>query len=54
MIWMSEESERATRKKRVDKALREAGWSPIVDFVKGARYTTGAVREYETSEGPAD
>jgi len=51
---MSEESERATRKKRVDKALREAGWSPIVDFVKGAKYNTGAVREYETSEGPAD
>lgn len=48
------EDEWTTRKKRVEKALREAGWSPIADFVKGAKYDTASVREYETDEGPAD
>ena len=48
------EDEWTTRKKRVEKALREAGWWPIVDFAKGAKYDNAAVREYETDEGPAD
>jgi type I restriction enzyme R subunit len=48
------EDEWTTRRKRVDKALRESGWTRIVDFVKGAKYTDEAVREYETTEGPAD
>jgi len=50
----SPKDERTTRKQLVEKALREAGWRPIVDFVKGRKYDTAAVREYETSEGPAD
>src|SRR2546427_4073989 len=47
----------STRKKFIDKALQEAAWKPIIDFadfVKGIRHETFAVREYETSEGPAD
>ncbi len=47
----------STRKKLIDKALQESGWNPIIDFAgfaKGARQGTFAVREYETSEGPAD
>ena len=51
---ISKESEATTRRLRVDKALRNAGWGPIVDFVKSANYQNGAVREYETLEGPAD
>ena len=46
--------EHQTRMQFIEKALRETGWSPIVDFVKGGKYDTGAVREYETAEGPAD
>ncbi len=47
----------STRKKLIDKALQETGWNPIIDFAdfaKGARHETFAVREYGTSEGPAD
>src|SRR2546422_7703602 len=47
-------NEKETRKLVVDKVLQQTGWWPIVDFVKGAKYNTVAVREYETSEGPAD
>jgi type I restriction enzyme R subunit len=47
-------SEDETRRQLVEKALRASGWSPIVDFTKGTKYDTGAVREYETSQGPAD
>lgn len=42
-----------TRRWLVDKALREAGWE-IRDYRRGERYTTEAVREYETETGPAD
>ena len=48
------EDEWTTRRERVDKALREAGWRHIVGFAKGAKYDNEAVREYETAEGPAD
>ena len=48
------EDEWTTRRQRVEKALREAGWTNIIDFVKGTKYDTAAVREYETAEGPAD
>jgi type I restriction enzyme R subunit len=51
---MRKEDEWTTRRKRVEKALREAGWTNIVDYAKGTRYDTVAVREYETAEGPAD
>ena len=43
-----------TRRQRVDKALREAGWTNIDDFVEGTKYDNAAVREYETAEGPSD
>jgi type I restriction enzyme R subunit len=48
------EDEWTTRRERVEKALRHAGWTNIVDFVKGKKYDNAAVREYETVEGPAD
>ena len=48
------ESEATTRKRRIEKALKDAGWLPIVDFARGKEYDTCAVREYETSSGPAD
>lgn len=48
------DDEQTTRREGVERALREAGWWPIVDFVKGKKYDTAAVREYETSERPRD
>jgi type I restriction enzyme R subunit len=48
------ESEATTRRLRIEKALKDAGWWPIVDFSKGVKYDTCGVREYETSVGPAD
>jgi len=47
-------SERATRNQFIDPALEAAGWSTIVRYPPGPIYDTGAVEEYETSEGPAD
>jgi type I restriction enzyme R subunit len=47
-------SEHETRRRLVEKALSDAGWLPIVDYVKGSVYELGAVREYETENGPAD
>src|SRR5947209_9605028 len=47
-------NEWTTRRQLIEKALHEAGWWPIVDFVKGKKYDTCAVREYETVSGPAD
>jgi len=47
-------SEAETRKTLVEKALVSAGWSSIVDYVKGQSYEFGVVREYETDSGPAD
>lgn len=54
LVLTKKEDEWTTRRKRVEKALREAGWTTIVDFAKGAKYDTAAVREFETAEGPAD
>jgi type I restriction enzyme, R subunit len=45
--------ESTTRVQLVDRALRVAGWS-VVDFARGKKYTTAAVKEYETLQGPAD
>jgi type I site-specific restriction endonuclease len=49
---MMDEAE--TRRRLVEKALVNAGWTPIVDYVQGRRHEKGAVREYETDTGPAD
>jgi len=46
--------ESTTRKTLVDKALQSAGWSPVVRYAPGASYETGAIEEYETTDGPAD
>lgn len=48
------ENEAETRRRRVEKALRSAGWLPIADYVRCRSYEFGAVREYETDNGPAD
>lgn len=50
---MSGADESQTRAQLIDKALSDAGW-PIEDYHEGASYTTAAVREYETANGPAD
>jgi len=42
-----------TRTQMTDRALNEAGW-PIEDYQERVSYTTAAVREYETVNGPAD
>jgi type I restriction enzyme, R subunit len=49
------ESERATRKQRIDPRLEAAGW-PVVDANSLSQPIFGpaAVREYETANGPAD
>ena len=53
---MSEESERQTRKKRIDPLLKAAGWN-ITLFKEGmdlAAYNNTALEEYQTDNGPAD
>jgi type I restriction enzyme, R subunit len=53
---MSEESERRTRRDRIDPELTWAGWQ-IADFDPGktlTAYDQCAVREYPTENGPAD
>ncbi len=47
-------NERATRKKLIDQALKDTGWSPIVRYSDGATYSLGAVEEYPTANGPVD
>ncbi len=51
------ESERLTRRRRIDPRVKRAGWSTIVpfrpDLTPGALSAT-AVEEYETANGPAD
>ncbi len=50
------ESERETRKKRIDKQLTDAGWK-IMDYqeVKEISLLNGiAVEEFPTNNGPAD
>jgi type I restriction enzyme R subunit len=50
----NEISERATRNRYIDVALRDTGWTNIVDFEENKKYDFAAVREYETDNGPAD
>ena len=47
-------SEKTTRNRFIDVALRSAGWTNIVNFEEGKKYDFAAVREYETDNGPAD
>ena len=54
---MTTESERKTRKERVDPRVRRAGWTSIVPFappLDSRRLTATAVEEFETANGPAD
>src|SRR3954449_10546903 len=50
------ESERKTRKARIDPRLRQAGWdpAPLVPGSSYADYHRQAVEEFPTGEGPAD
>ncbi|HPD76111.1 MAG TPA: type I restriction endonuclease, partial [Methanoregulaceae archaeon] len=53
---MTYESERVTRKKRIDPLLKAAGWS-IKLFENGmdlSRFNKYALEEYPTDNGPAD
>ena len=53
---MFEESERQTRKKRIDPLLKAAGWK-IARFEEGmdlTAYNNTALEEYQTDNGPAD
>jgi len=53
---MTYESERITRKNRIDKQLLESGWS-IIHSSRVTDYTTlqrHAVEEFQTDNGPAD
>jgi type I restriction enzyme M protein len=50
----NDSNEAKTRRDFIDKALRKAGWGPIVPFQTGAQYDHGSVEEYPTKTGPAD
>ena len=47
-------NEAKTRRIFIDKALKGAGWDPIVLFKSDAQYNHGSVEEYPTKTGPAD
>jgi len=47
-------SEYKTRVKLIDKQLLACGWQKIENYAPGIAYTTVAVREYPTDNGPAD
>ncbi|AJZ76192.1 restriction endonuclease subunit R [Candidatus Nitrosotenuis cloacae] len=47
-------SEKTTRNRLIDVALRASGWTNIVDFEEDKNYDFTAVREYVTENGPAD
>lgn len=51
-----EESERQTRKKRIDVRLRGCGWklAPFRPDTPPDKYLRHAVEEYPTENGPAD
>ncbi len=56
MPHSSNESERLTRKKRIDPKLKALGWE-IVPYDEGAdlsSYTRHAIEEFPTANGPAD
>jgi type I restriction enzyme R subunit len=50
------ESERTTRKKRIDPLLKAQGWTivPFDQHAPRSSYTAHAVTEFETTAGPAD
>ena len=48
-----DEPEARTRKLRIDKRLKDAGWN-VVAFKPGKTYDRCAVEEFETANGPAD
>ncbi|MGA2973112.1 MAG: type I restriction-modification enzyme R subunit C-terminal domain-containing protein [Candidatus Bathyarchaeia archaeon] len=47
-------SEDRTKRELIEPKLVAAGWHPIVDYNPGVNYDTCSVREYQTSNGPAD
>ena len=47
-------NEAKTRKLFIDKALKQAGWGPIVPFQADTQYDHCSVEEYPTKTGPAD
>jgi type I restriction enzyme, R subunit len=52
----AEESERRTRRERIDPMLRASGWT-VTAFVPGralSNYSAHALSEYPTANGPAD
>jgi len=53
---MTNESEKITRKKRIDPMLRAAGWSiaPYKEGMDLANFNNSALEEYPTANGPAD
>jgi type I restriction enzyme, R subunit len=54
---MPNETEKITRKNRIDKQLKDAGWINIIPYKAGmdfSKLTNHAVEEFETANGPAD
>lgn len=51
-----DESERETRRKRIDPVLKDAGWTvvPFNPAHSPTRWTRHAVTEFPTANGPAD
>lgn len=47
-------NEAKTRKLFIDKALKQAGWGPIVPFQVVTQYDHCSIEEYPTKTGPAD
>jgi type I restriction enzyme R subunit len=47
-------SEKATRKQRIDAALLESGWDPILPAGAARQRGLAALEEYPTDNGPAD
>ena len=47
-------SERDTRKQHIDRALEEAGWTPIVPYGAPTPGPVAVFREHPTANGPAD
>ena len=46
--------EHATRKRLIDKALKRAGWSPLIPFDTASPRQLVVFEEYPTANGPAD
>lgn len=40
--------EAETQKRLGEKALANAGWTPIVDYAQGSSYEKSAVKEYDS------